>query len=65
MQEKNEVVKKTVYDELVKKANAIQTTDTSNLFEKDDYKHKNVVVCIAATPQPFFYIYPFLFIKTH
>ena len=33
-QTKNEVVKKTVYDELVKKVNAIQTTDTSNLVKK-------------------------------
>ena len=29
---KNEVVKKTVYDELVKKVNVFQTTDSSNLF---------------------------------
>ena len=28
---KNEVVKKSEYNELVKKVNAIQTTDTSNL----------------------------------
>ena len=34
---KNEVAKKTVYDELVKKVNAIQTTDTSNLVKKVDY----------------------------
>ena len=31
---KNDVVKKTVYDELVKKINAVQTTDTSNLVKK-------------------------------
>ena len=31
---KNEVVEKTVYNELVKKVNAIQTTDTSNLVKK-------------------------------
>ena len=31
---KNEVVKKTVYDELVIKVNAVQTTDTSNLVKK-------------------------------
>ena len=31
-----EVVKKDVYDELVKKVNAIQTTDTSDLVEKVD-----------------------------
>ena len=35
---KNVVVKKTVYDELVKKVNAIKTTDTSNLIRKADYK---------------------------
>ena len=34
---KNEVVKKTVYDALVKKSIAIQTTDTSNLLLKADY----------------------------
>ena len=28
---RNEVVKKTVYDELVKNVNAIQITDTTNL----------------------------------
>ena len=31
---KNDVVKKTKYHELVKKVNAIQTTDTSNLVKK-------------------------------
>ena len=37
---KNKFVKKTVYDELVKKVNVIQTTDISNLFKKteDDTK---------------------------
>ena len=38
---KNEVVKKTAYDKLVKKVNAIKTTDTSNLDEKADYNAKN------------------------
>ena len=33
----NEVVKKTTYDELIKKLNAIQTTDTSDLVKKADY----------------------------
>ena len=37
---KNDVVKKTVYDELVIKFNAIQTTDTSNLVKKSDYNTK-------------------------
>ena len=32
---KNEFIKKTVYDELVKKVNAIHTTDISNLFKKN------------------------------
>ena len=31
---KNDAVKMTEYDELVKKVNAIQTTDTSNLVKK-------------------------------
>ena len=31
---KNEVAKKTDYSKLVKKVNAIQTTDESNLFKK-------------------------------
>ena len=30
----NDVVKKTRYNELIKKVNAIQTTDTSNLVKK-------------------------------
>ena len=33
---KNEVVKKTVYNKLVKTINATQTTDTSNLVENTD-----------------------------
>ena len=37
---KNDVVKKTVYDELVKKVNAVQTTDNSNLVKKSDYNKK-------------------------
>ena len=36
----NEVVRKTVYDELVTKFNVIQTTDTSNLVQKADYNTK-------------------------
>ena len=32
---KNEVVKKSEYNELIKKVNAIQTTDTSNLVKKN------------------------------
>ena len=32
-----EVVKKDMYDELVKKVNAIQTIDTSNLVKRTDY----------------------------
>ena len=37
---KNEVVKTTIYDELVKNINAIQTTDTSNLVKKTDFERK-------------------------
>ena len=37
---KNELVKKAEYDQLVKKINAIQTTDTIDLVIKDDYKTK-------------------------
>ena len=37
---KNEVVKKTVYDQLVKKVNAIETNDTSNLVKKAGYNTK-------------------------
>ena len=37
---KNQVVKDTKYDELVKKFNAIQTTNTINLLEKTDYDTK-------------------------
>ena len=36
----NEVVEKTVYEELVKNVNAFQTTDTSNLVKKADYNIK-------------------------
>ena len=32
---------KNVYNELVKLVNAVQTTDTSDLVKKADYKHKN------------------------
>ena len=31
---KNDVIKKTEYDELIKKVNAIQRTDASNLVKK-------------------------------
>ena len=34
---KNDVVKKTEYDELVKKVNDIKFTDTSNLVKKNGY----------------------------
>ena len=37
---KNEVVQKTIHDELVKKVNAIQTTDTSDLVKNDEYDTK-------------------------
>ena len=37
---KNEVVNKTAYDELLKKVNAIQTVDTSNLVKKADTSTK-------------------------
>ena len=37
---KNYVLDKTEYDELVKKVNAIQTNDTSNLVKKTDYDIK-------------------------
>ena len=33
---KNEIVKRTAYDDLVEKVNAIETSDTSNLIEKAD-----------------------------
>ena len=39
---KNEMVKKSEYNELVKKINAIQTTDTSNLVKKTDYDTKSL-----------------------
>ena len=35
------VVKKTVYDELVKNFNVIQTTDTSDLVKRVAYYKKN------------------------
>ena len=34
---KNDVVKKTLFDELVKKVNAIKTFDASDLVKKADY----------------------------
>ena len=37
---KNDVVKKTEFDELVKKVNTIQTTDNSNLLKNPDYNKK-------------------------
>ena len=37
---KNKVIKKTDYDELVKKVNAIQTTHTGYLVKKTDYHTK-------------------------
>ena len=37
---KTEVVKKTVYDELVKKVNAIQTSDARNVVKKANYNTK-------------------------
>ena len=37
---KNEVIKKTKYNELVKKVNAIKITDTSNLVNQPDYDTK-------------------------
>ena len=37
---KNDVVEKTKYNELVKKVNNINTTDTSNLVKKTDYNIK-------------------------
>ena len=41
---KNEVVKKAVYDELVKKLNAIQNNDTSGLVKKLTMKQKLVML---------------------
>ena len=38
---KKDVVKKTEYDELVKKVNAIHTTVTSNLVWKTDYNSRS------------------------
>ena len=37
---KNEVVKKTVYNELFKKGNAIQVVNAGNLVKKADYNTK-------------------------
>ena len=37
---KTDVVKKDKYDELIKKVDAIKTTDTSNLLKKTDYDTK-------------------------
>ena len=37
---KNDVVKKTEYNNLVKKDNTMKTTDTSNLLKKTDYDTK-------------------------
>ena len=37
---KNDVVKKTEYDELANNVNTIQTTDTSDLVKKTDYNKK-------------------------
>ena len=37
---KNDIFKKTEHDELVKKVNAIKTTDTSKLVQKTDYNTK-------------------------
>ena len=34
---KNDVIKNTEYDKLVKKVNAIQTSDTGDLVKKNDY----------------------------
>ena len=36
----DDVVKETEYDELIRKVNAIQTTDTSDLVRKTDYNTK-------------------------
>ena len=38
---KNDVVKKTEYDRLVRKVNDIKTTDTSDLVKKADYDQMN------------------------
>ena len=40
MQEKIKFVKKTVYDELIKNLNAVQTIDAGNLDKKADYNTK-------------------------
>ena len=36
----NNVLKKTLYEELIKKVNNINTTDSSNLVKKTDYNTK-------------------------
>ena len=38
---KSDVIKKTEYDELAKKVNNINTTDTRHLVKKADYDTKN------------------------
>ena len=40
MQYENDVIKKTLYDQLVKRFNAIQTFDTGDLFKNADYNKK-------------------------
>ena len=40
MSYENDVVKKTVYDQLAKRFNAIQTFDTGDLFKNADYNKK-------------------------
>ena len=37
---KDDLVKKSEYDELIKKVNNVSTTDTSNLEKKSDYNAK-------------------------
>ena len=37
----NDVIKKTVYDELVEKVSAVKILDTNDLVEKADYNPKN------------------------
>ena len=51
----NDVVKETVYDELVKKVNAIQTNDASNLVRKADYDTK-IVEIEGKFPNHYIYI---------
>lgn len=40
MQYENDAIKKTLYDQLVKRFNAIQTFDTGDLFKNADYNTK-------------------------